>query len=97
MSVNIQESIRAIMSVSKHQKLLSDFARSKYDEKFPSKRITGNYNQGWHSYKGFVIISDSKIEVKYSYGYGDVEYDDSFTIDLISEIRDNKIDEIINN
>ncbi len=94
--MNIQESIRAIMSVSIHTKFVAEFARSKYDEKFPSKRITGNYNQGWNSYKGYTIISDSKIEVKYSYGYGDIEYDDSFTIDLTPEIRDNKIDEIIN-
>lgn len=97
MSVNIQESIRAIMSVSTHQKILANFARSKYNEKFPPPRVTGNYNQGWNSYKGFVIISDKEIKVEYSYGYGDMEYDDSFSVDLTSEIRDNKIDEIINN
>ena len=94
--MNIQESIRAIMSVSNHTKFVAEFARSKYDEKFPSPRLTGNYNQGFHCYKGYEILSETKIRVNYSYGAGDIEYDDSFTIDLTPEIRDNKIDEIIN-
>ena len=88
--MNIQESIIAIMNVSKHTKAVEEFARSKYDEKFPFLK-----GQGFHYYTGYEIHSDTKIKINYSYGAGEIEYDDSFTIDITPEIRDNKIDEII--
>ena len=43
--MNIQESIIAIMNVSKHTKAVEEFARSKYDEKFPFLK-----GQGFHYY-----------------------------------------------
>lgn len=90
--MNIQESIIAIMNVSAHTKAVEKFARSKYDEKFPFFK----YNkQGFHYYTGYEIYSDTKIRINYSYGSGEIEYDDSFIIDITPEIRDNKIDEII--
>lgn len=91
--MDIRESIILIMSVSKHQKLINEFARSKYDEKFPSSKR--DYIQGWNSYDGFIIISESKIKINYNYGAGDMEFSDSFIVDLTPEIRDNKINEIL--
>ncbi len=89
--MNIGESIIQLINVRKHNQLVNDFARSKYIEKFPPNKN----DQGWHSYKGFQIISETKIEVDYEYGYGDMECSGSFMVDLTTDIRDSKIDEII--
>lgn len=92
----IKESIKALISVSKHQNIIDDYARTKYNEKFKVDYKSGVYSDGsWHKYDGFNIISENEIRVDYNYGYGDMEYSDSFKVNITEDNRDSTINEIL--
>jgi len=75
----IKESLKILASVEKHRDLLDKFARSKYNERFDSRK---HQHGTYHSYSDFDIISDTKIRVNYTYGGGDMDFNDSFTIEI---------------
>lgn len=76
---NIKESVKALHAVSDQQEKVGRFCRVKYDEKFPP---SNNPNSGWHCYEGFRVLTETQLEINYSYGGGDMEFDDSFIVDL---------------
>ena len=89
--MNIQESVKAVLEIGDHTKFVKDFAQSKYDEKFPVYYKLDDY----YTYDGYVIISETKIRIDYSYLDKDQTVDSSFIVDLVSETRNDKIIEIL--
>jgi hypothetical protein len=83
------------LNISEHTKFVAEYALLKYREKFSP--TSTNTNGGWRSYSGYVIISEKQIRIDYKYGGGDMEYSDSFIVDITPDIRDQKIEEIIEN
>lgn len=73
------EAIKVVASAKPFNDTLNKFAREKYNEKF--KDTPTPYN-AFHFYSGFIIINKNTLEVKYTYGAGDIEYDDSFTVTI---------------
>jgi hypothetical protein len=75
----IKESLKILASVEKHRDSIDKYARNKYNERFDSKK----HQEGtYHSYSSFDIISDAKIRVNYTYGGGDMDFNDSFTVEI---------------
>lgn len=76
---NIKKSLEVLAKVANHRAVINDFARSKYIERFGSmKKELGTY----HAYDGYDVISETKLKVKYTYGGGDMDFNDFFYIEL---------------
>jgi len=75
---SLRESIKAVLSVKDHEKKLSEFAIEKFQEQFKDKPKT--YDGSWRSFKKYEILADHIIRIHYQYGYGDMEFDDSFDV-----------------
>lgn len=88
----LQKSVKNLISVKKDRKRLGDFAKARYDEKFPHD--PKKFDQGWQHYDTFTIIDENTISVEYKYGTGDYEYSAHFDIDLIPYYRDEKLEKI---
>lgn len=76
---NIKESIKILLSTAQHRKNIEEFARSKFNENSEIKTI---HLDSWKSFEGFDILSETSIRVKYSYGGGNMEFNDSFILNL---------------
>lgn len=86
----IQEAIDALLSIKDYEKIVDNFAKQKYYQKFPRK--INHY--GFHVYNGYEVLDNKNIKVLYSYGAGDYEYNSSFIVNLTDEIREEKLKEI---
>jgi|LakMenEpi03Aug12_release.lakeMendotaPanAssembly.Ray.scaffolds.fasta_scaffold4090564_1 hypothetical protein len=76
---NIKKSLEVLAKVANHRAVVNDFARSKYIERFGNKeKPIGTY----HAYDGYDIISETKLKVKYTYGAGDMDFNDFFIIEF---------------
>ncbi len=84
--MNLIDSIKIVMESKKSRDFILKFAKEKYHEKFPDYP-----KDGWRSFDTFKIINDHTIEISYKWGAGDYEYDDSFSVDIADEIRNDKI------
>ena len=101
--MNIQESVKAILSVSEHQKALKDFAYKSFSEwRFSNdykQKFKGKTDDVWTTFDHYVIISETKLKIKYYWGYESepekYKKEDHFIVDLVPEIRESKINEII--
>ena len=63
-TIDIRESVSALIRVEDHSSIVDEYDKSKYDEKFPFD--TRDFQSGsWYTYKGFKIKSTSEIELKY--------------------------------
>lgn len=76
---NLKESIKAIIANEEHYKAVDAFALKCFHDKLKDR-----YNgiNSWKAYEGFEIISETEIRVNYSYGGGDMEYNDQFNIKI---------------
>jgi hypothetical protein len=92
MSSELQKSVKNLISVKEDRKKLDDFAKARYNEKFP--RDFKKFDQGWHHYDRSVIIDENTISVEYKYGAGDYDYSGNFNVDLIPYYRDEKLENI---
>lgn len=76
---NIKKSLKVLAKVTNHRAVINDFARSKYIERFGNEeKPIGTY----HAYDGYDIISETKLKVKYTYGAGDMDFNDFFIIEF---------------
>jgi len=76
---NIKKSLEVLAKVANHRAVVNDFARSKYIERFSNEeKPIGTY----HAYDGYDIISETKLKVNYTYGAGDMDFDDFFIIEF---------------
>jgi predicted HNH restriction endonuclease len=76
---NIREVLKIINSVNKYNKIINEFAINQYNDKFGD---TKNQKDSFHFYDGYEVVSDTKLLIKYKYGIGDMEYNDSFLIEI---------------
>jgi hypothetical protein len=76
---DIKESVKILFSTEEHRKIVNKFARAAYDEKFKNKK---SQEGAYHAYDTFEILSENKIRVKYTYGGGDMDFNDSFNIEI---------------
>jgi hypothetical protein len=76
---NIKQSAKILFGVKNHEKTINDFCKSKYDEKFKDMKRD---IQSYHYYDGFEIVSETKIKIKWAFGYADMEYNDHMIIDI---------------
>lgn len=78
---NIKEVIQALILVREQRETIDKFAREEFEKKY------SNTNDPiW--YKGFEVISDNEIEVKYGYGE---DFQDRFSVNL-EEIEEGPYD-----
>ena len=74
---NIKEAIKTLILAAPHKSLINSFAKEKYNERFGDIIIpTGSF----HYYSGYDIISEDKIKIEFEYGYGDMVFNDSFSV-----------------
>ena len=93
MESDLQKSVKNLISVKKDNQKLDNFAKERYQEKFP--RDTKKYDQGWHHYDTYTIIDENTISVEYKYGAGEWDYSGNFTVDLTPYYRDEKLEKLI--
>jgi hypothetical protein len=93
MWVNLKKSVENIISVVSDKKRLEKFSKDRYDEKFPLK--DRKLDNGWHHYDGYTIIDENTIIVKFRWGVGDYDYDDSFEVDMTPFYREDKLNNIL--
>lgn len=81
---SIKEAVRVLFSTSDLRTEVNQFSRKCYEEKFPViEKLKSLGGEGsWHHYDGFDILSPNQIKVKYKYGGGDMEFSDSFIVDV---------------
>jgi hypothetical protein len=78
-NTNIKESVKILLENKNHSEIVRKFAIEKYREKFKDmKRNVGTF----HAYDGYQILSENEIKINYIFGAGDIEYNDSFKIQL---------------
>lgn len=87
----IQEAVSALLQVKDYQKIVENYAKEKYYQKFPH----GLNHCEFIYYNKCEVVDSKTIKVYYKYGAGDHEYDSSFTIDITDEIRQEKLNKII--
>jgi hypothetical protein len=62
---------------------------------FCIKKIPKTGTNVWYSFSDYRISGDNLI-IDYNYGYGDMEFSDSVVVNMIEYIRDDKINDLIN-
>ena len=77
--MSIQNAIQNLIAVEKDRSTVDQFAREAFRKKFYRGR---NQIGTWHTYEGFEIMNPSKIKILYRGGYGDMEFQDNFTIKI---------------
>jgi hypothetical protein len=82
--MNISEAITKLIEVKEAQKVLDTFLENEFN-KIPKQPGT------WKQFKGYKILSPSKISIQYRTGYGD----DDLVIDITDEIRDEKLNTLL--
>lgn len=93
------------MELSKHQKIISEFAKKSFDD----WRFSEDYNERvkdvkdvWTKFQDFTITSPTEIQINYTYGSSDPLSTDlrprysSFKVNILPETRNDKIIEILN-
>ncbi len=89
--MNLKESIKKILEVDVHRNIVDKFAHEQYQKKYDDISEVGT----WSYYRGYKIISEKLIQINYEYGYGNMEFSDSFTVDLTAFYRDEKLKNIL--
>ncbi len=77
---DMKEAIKSLIAVEPHKEAVNNFAREKYNEKFPYGSMT--INNSFHYYSGFDILSETTLKVNYVYGAGDMEFKESFIVTI---------------
>lgn len=90
--MGLESAIKNLISVSKDKALLTKFATERFKEKFFEHKLQ---NGEFLVYKGFEIISEDKIEIKYLTGYGDIEFNSEFIVDMTEYFREEKLKDIL--
>lgn len=90
--MGLESAIKNLISVSKDKDLLTKFAIERFKERFIYHKLQ---NGEFLIYKGFEIISNNKIEVKYITGYGDMEFSKEFIVDMTEYFREEKLKNIL--
>ena len=78
---DIKKSVKILLSVKDHQKTVEDFAKNTFHEKFKND-FKNTASGGFQYYKDFTILSETKIRINYCYGAGDMDFTDSFDVDI---------------
>jgi hypothetical protein len=88
----LQKSIKNLIQVKNDRVKIDDFARERYNEKFPLKER--KFDGGWMRYKDFTIVNEKTLRINYRHGFEDYEYDDCFDVDMTPYYRDEILKEI---
>lgn len=75
---NLVESIHKLAEVKADWVIVDQFARDCFNKKFPGPYPANT----WKAYNSFDIISEGKIRVNYSHGWGDMEDEESFIVEI---------------
>lgn len=75
----IKKAVLDLISVKESESLLNDFCRNKFYERHPREKVQ---HGAWQAYEGFDIISEFSIRIRFTYGGGDMEFNDSFIVNL---------------
>ena len=79
--MDIKKSLKVLFETEPDRKSVDEYARKCYDEKFPSTDSSRTLDT-YHIYDTFEVVSETQIRVKYSFGGGDMAYDDSFVVEV---------------
>jgi len=86
--MNISEAVIKLIEVKEAQKVLDTFLENEFN-KIPKQPGI------WKEFKGYRILSPSKISIQYKIGYGDFEFIENLVIDITDEIRDEKLNTLL--
>lgn len=92
--MSLTEKVKKLIEVESIRLEIDEFCRQEYNKQFKQNTNPSPYS-GWHSYRGFDIMSTKQLRVNYAYGSGDYDFSGSFVVDLLEFDRDSKIEEII--
>ncbi len=87
---DIKESITSLINVAPHKKAIEDYTLFKYKENYP------NDNGGISYYTGFEILSETTLQVNYSYRGGDRLFHRNFVVDLNTEHKILSVEDVFN-
>lgn len=76
---DIKEACLSVFNAEEDRKIISNFARKRYDEKFGK---TPTISKSFHYYDGFEMKSPTLIKVRYTYGVINTSTTSSFLINL---------------
>jgi hypothetical protein len=76
---NIKESLKILFLTKEHNNFVNKFAKDCYNERFKNMKL--QYNS-YLKYEGFDVISKNKIKIYYTYGGGEMNFNDSFEIEI---------------
>jgi DNA-directed RNA polymerase delta subunit len=79
---HVKESMNNMFNAIHHERIINQFAKAKYLERFPSDPKIVRYNGDFHIYDGFEVVSPTRLIVKYKYGVGEMEYEKQFIVDI---------------
>jgi len=91
----ILDSIKIIMSMKEHLRIVEDYCRNDFYASEIYQKNKSIHSGTWCSYDDYEIIDETKLKVRYKYGYGDYEYNDSYIITLTDEYRDKIITDVL--
>jgi hypothetical protein len=92
--MTIKESVEQLFFSREYRKRVSEYAREKYEEKFPHI-VDGKRRQGFHYFDSFEVISEKEVKITYKHGAGEYEYDDYFIVDITEDVRNESINTIL--
>jgi hypothetical protein len=75
----LKEAINTLIEADTAKKLVSDYAKNQYTERF--KDTKHPYN-AFHYYKSFDMLSPTNLRINFVYGAGDMEFNDSFIVEI---------------
>ena len=76
---SIKESVKILHLIKSYNKVVDEFARGEYNKKFEDIEYPENT---YHGYDGFDVLSETEIRVKFVYGGGDMDFNDSFIVKI---------------
>jgi hypothetical protein len=91
----ILDSIKIIMNMKEHLKIIEDYCRNDFYASEIYQKNNSVHVGTWASYDDYDIVDETKLKVRYKYGYGDYEYNDSYIINLTNEYRDKIITDVL--
>lgn len=93
----IINSIKILLDVQKHKDYIDKYVREKFYQSNQYLQFKLIKSGVWCGFKDYQLLSENRIEISYEYGFSDSVYTDKFEIDIQEDIRQQNIDQILNN
>lgn len=87
--MNIGEAFKIVKNAEKSRKRIFEFCREQI-----SKSLNNSNGLGWFSFRDY-DINGNNLVIHYDYGFGDFEHTDSIHVDMTPYLRDENLNDIL--